>query len=156
MCHTCKQMDRLQWCWQTDSVTSRALFYNEFSTIVVRVLHLEDPKESLSRIRYNSPKLFAQNRVVAASDSKCYFKSFSGFRLPIVMVGDANPPQFGKVFITLKPNSGSTITTSLKNSIQTFCSPNVSVGVSPEVVDAIQLYFRYNANVVYDPQNNFK
>ena len=31
--------------------------------------------------------------------------------------------------------------------MQTKCS----VGVSPEVVDAIQLYFRYNAKVVYDP-----
>ncbi len=140
---------------KTDSATSRALFYNEFSTIEVEsAASGGSERESVASIRYNSPKSFsAQNRAVTTSDFEALVSNnFSGFRSVYCYGGeDANPPQFGKVFITLKPNSGSIITTSLKNSIQTFLQSKCSVGVSPEVVDAIQLYFRYNTNVVYDP-----
>jgi hypothetical protein len=140
---------------KTDSATSRALFYNEFSTIEVEsAASGGSERESVASIRFNSPKSFsAQNRAVTTSDFEALVSNnFSGFRSVYCYGGeDANPPQFGKVFITLKPNSGSIITTSLKNSIQTFLQSKCSVGVSPEVVDAIQLYFRYNANVVYDP-----
>ena len=140
---------------KTDSSTSRALFYNEFSTIEVEsAASGGSERESVASIRYNSPKSFsAQNRAVTTSDFEALVSNnFSGFRSVYCYGGeDANPPQFGKVFITLKPNSGSIITTSLKNSIQTFLQSKCSVGVSPEVIDAIQLYFRYNANVVYDP-----
>lgn len=140
---------------KTDSATSRALFYNEFSTIEVEsAASGGSERESVASIRYNSPKSFsAQNRAVTTSDFEALVSNnFSGFRSVYCYGGeDANPPQFGKVFITLKPNSGSIITTSLKNSIQTFLQSKCSVGVSPEVVDAIQLYFRYKTNVVYDP-----
>ncbi len=140
---------------KTDSATSRALFYNEFSTIEVEsAASGGSERESVASIRYNSPKSFsAQNRAVTTSDFEALVSNnFSGFRSVYCYGGeDANPPQFGKVFITLKPNSGSVVTTSLKNSIQTFLQTKCSVGVSPEVVDAIQLYFRYNAKVVYDP-----
>ena len=55
---------------KTDSATSRALFYNEFSTIEVEsAASGGSERESVASIRYNSPKSFsAQNRAVTTSD----------------------------------------------------------------------------------------
>ena len=140
---------------KNDSETSRALFYNSNTTVeVVSAASGGSERESISSVRFNSPKSFsAQNRAVTTSDFEALVSNnFSGFRSVYCYGGeDADPPEFGKVFITLKPNSGTIITDSLKNSIKSFLQTKCSVGVSPEIVDSTQLFFRYNVDVVYDP-----
>lgn len=109
-------------------------------------------RESIESIRRNAPKSFsAQNRAVTTSDFETIINSnFSGFRSVYVYGGeDASPPQFGKVLITLNPNIGTTVPSSLKTSIESFLTSRCSVGTTPTVVDADPIFFRYSANVIY-------
>ena len=109
-------------------------------------------RESIESIRRNAPKSFsAQNRAVTTSDFETIINSnFSGFRSVYVYGGeDASPPQFGKVLITLNPNIGTTVPSSLKTSIENFLTTRCSVGTTPSVVDADPTFFRYSANVIY-------
>ena len=138
-----------------DSPTSRVFTFDSNSTVdVVSIASGGSDVESISSIRYNAPKAFAaQNRAVTTSDFEALVtNNFSGFKSVYVYGGEnADPPEFGKVLIALKPNTASIVPTSIKSSIETFLSKRCSVSVAPKVVDTIPLYFRYSARVVFDP-----
>jgi len=138
-----------------DSPTNRVFTYDSNSTVdVVSIASGGSDVESISSIRYNAPKAFAaQNRAVTTSDFEALVtNNFSGFKSVYVYGGEnADPPEFGRVLIALKPNNASIVPTSIKSSIESFLSTRCSVSVAPKVVDTIPLYFRYSANVVYDP-----
>lgn len=138
-----------------DSPTSRVFSYDSTSTVdVVNIASGGADVETISSIRYNAPKAFAsQNRAVTTSDFEALVtNNFSGFKSVYVYGGEnADPPEFGRVLIALKPNNASIVPTSIKSSIESFLSNRCSVSVAPKVVDTIPLYFRYSANVVYDP-----
>ena len=138
-----------------DSPTNRVFTYDSNSTVdVVNIASGGSDVESISSIRYNAPKGFAaQNRAVTTSDFEALVtNNFSGFKSVYVYGGEnADPPEFGRVLIALKPNNASIVPTSIKSSIESFLSTRCSVSVAPKVVDTIPLYFRYSANVVYDP-----
>ena len=111
-------------------------------------------RERIASIRYNAPKAFAsQNRAVTVGDFEALINNnFSGFSKVFVFGGEnAVPPQFGKVFIVLKPNVATIVPTSLKNSIEAFLRDRTTVSVIPEVLDPIPLYFRIALNAVYNP-----
>ena len=139
-----------------DSPTNRVFTYNSpNSTVdVVSIASGGSDVETISSIRYNAPKAFAsQNRAVTASDFEALItNNFSGFKSVYVYGGEnADPPEFGRVLIALKPNNASIVTDSIKTSIENFLSKRCSVSVAPKVVDTIPLYFRYSASVVFDP-----
>lgn len=138
-----------------DSPTNRVFTFDSNSTVdVVSIASGGSDVESISSIRYNAPKAFAaQNRAVTTSDFEALVtNNFSGFKSVYVYGGEnADPPEFGRVLIALKPNTASIVPTSIKSSIETFLSKRCSVSVAPKVVDTIPLYFRYSARVVYDP-----
>ena len=111
-------------------------------------------REQISSIRYNAPKAFAsQNRAVTVGDFEALINNnFSGFSKVFVFGGeDANPPQFGKVFAVLKPNTATVVPSSLKKDIESFLRDRTTVSVIPEVIDPIPLYFRVSLNVIYNP-----
>jgi len=65
---------------------------------------------------------------------------------------DAIPPQYGKVFISIKPNSGEVLSDFEKESIKTtILSGNNIVSILPEIIDPEYIYLMVDSKVVYDP-----
>ena len=139
---------------ETDSESARSFSYGNENVIVTSAAAGGSEKEKISSIRFNAPKAYAaQNRAVTTTDFEALVNNnFSGFQSVLVYGGEfATPPEFGKVFIVLKPNDATLVPTSVKNSIADFLKARCSVSISPEVKDPTSLFVRYNLNTVYNP-----
>lgn len=111
-------------------------------------------KETLDSIKYNAPKLFsAQNRAVTSQDYRSILLSEYDFIEDIsIWGGEVNdPPIYGKVFISIKPNDADFLTDSTKESIKTFLR-NKNVGsVTNDITDPDYTFLTINAFFKYDP-----
>lgn len=112
--------------------------------------------ESIDSIKYNSPKFFAsQGRAVTINDYSSLIMTNSG-ELPIdavtVWSGEENdPPVFGKIFISVKPKGGFTLTENQKQKlIEDIIKPISVLTVNPVVVDIDYSYLNIVNNVLYD------
>jgi len=111
--------------------------------------------ESIDSIKYNAPRSYAsQNRAVTAEDYKVILPTiYPNIESVNVWGGEEqDPPQYGKVFISIKPKSGETLTTSTKQIIKNSILRRKNiVSISPEIVDADFLYVYITTSVYYNP-----
>jgi hypothetical protein len=111
--------------------------------------------ETIDSIKYNAPRNYAaQNRAVTAEDYKVILPTiYPNIESVNVWGGEeADPPQYGKVFISIKPKSGETLTTSTKEIIKNSILRRKNiVSISPEIVDADFLYVYITSSVYYNP-----
>jgi hypothetical protein len=123
-------------------------------------------KESIASIRFNAPRAYsARNRAVTSEDySALISSSFQDAESISVWGGEDNdPPIYGKVFISLKPFAGSTISQSTKDSILNSVLKNKKVlAIQPEFVDPeyyhinLTPYVVYNQNITTKTQSNIE
>ena len=102
-----------------------------------------DSIESIDNIKYLAPRVYAsQYRAVTAND----YISLIPFLYPNVDSVSAyggeelTPPQYGKVFITIKPKNGEILSDISKNSIKTGLKKYTVAGIKQEFVDLKYLY----------------
>lgn len=111
--------------------------------------------ETVDSIKFHAPKSYsAQNRAVTAEDYKTLLPQlYPNVESVNVWGGDeAVPPQYGKVFISIKPKSGETLTNSTKELIRNSILRNKAVvSVTPELVDPEYLYITISSSVFYNP-----
>lgn len=111
--------------------------------------------ESIDSIKFNAPRNYAaQNRAVTAEDYKVILPSlYPNIESVNVWGGEeADPPQYGKVYISIKPKSGETLTTSTKEIIKNSILRRKNiVSISPEIVDPDFLYVITKTSVYYNP-----
>ena len=112
-----------------------------------------DSIESIDNIKYLAPRVYAsQYRAVTAND----YISLIPFLYPNIDSVSAyggeelTPPQYGKVFITIKPKNGEILSDISKNSIKTGLKKYTVAGIKQEFVDLKYLYVEYTSNVSYD------
>ena len=112
--------------------------------------------ETLDSIKHNAPFSYAaQNRAVTAADYKTLVPTlYANVKSISVWGGENNNPAiYGKVFISIQPNTGSTITTSVKTSIVNQLEDYNVVSTTPEIVDPETtniipvVNFKFNQNV---------
>ena len=114
-------------------------------------------RESIESIRFNSPLTYiTQNRAVTADDYKAIIQKEYGDIEAISVWGgeDASPPDYGKVFISIKPLTAELLTTAEKEFIITnvLKSKNV-VSITPVMIDPqytyikLESFFKYNPNL---------
>ena len=114
-------------------------------------------KETLESIRYNAPLTYtSQNRAVTADDYRAIIqRQFPNISSISAWGGEnADPPDFGKVFIAIKPITSDLLTTEEKNQIldDILAGKNV-VSITPEIVDPnftfleLDVFFKYNPNL---------
>ena len=115
--------------------------------------------ESVDSIKFNAPKRFsAQNRAVTTNDYKALVRSIYPNVKSITAWGgeDNNPPTYGRVFLTLKPTTGITLTNSVKKSIidslETF---NIG-SVIPIFVDPITTFIKPEVFIKYNSKATAK
>ena len=113
--------------------------------------------ETMESIRFNAPLTFiAQNRAVTSDDyASIIKKEFSNIDSISTWGGEDNdPPDYGKVYIAIKPLLAETLTTAEKTDITgaILKGKNV-VSITPEIVDPnftnleLDVNFKYNPNL---------
>lgn len=111
--------------------------------------------ESIDSIKLHAPRNFsAQNRAVTAEDYKTLLPQlYPNIDSVNVWGGDENiPPEYGKVYICIKPKSGEFLTTSTKEAIKnTILRPKGLVSITPEIVDPDYIYLSLYSSVYYNP-----
>ena len=113
-----------------------------------------DDIESIDSIKYLAPRVYAsQYRAVTAND----YASLIPFLYPNIDSVSAyggeelDPPQYGKVFITIKPKNGEFLSDVAKDSIKNDLKRYTIAGIKQEFLDLKYLYVEYDSTVSYDP-----
>jgi len=112
-------------------------------------------EETTESIRFRAPRHYAtQFRAVTAADYKSLIEqSHPQFRSVRVYGGEeSTPPEYGKVFIAIRPGQTETLAETEKNQVLSFLSDKKVVSVTPEVIDPEYIYLDFNYVVNYDPK----
>lgn len=111
--------------------------------------------ESVDDIKWNAPRAYtAQNRCVTVDDYRTIIKQYyPDARSVNVWGGETSiPPQYGKVFISLIPQTRPRLLESEKNFIlNNIVNPRKPVTITPEFVDPTPITMELNVAVYYDP-----
>ena len=109
--------------------------------------------ESIASIKYNAPRDYsAQDRAVTAEDYKTLVKSLYANAQSVQVYGgeDAETPDYGKVYISIKAKSGSNLTVSTKESLVTNLKTYAVASVTPVIIDPETTYITLVVNFKYD------
>ena len=110
--------------------------------------------EDLSSIKYLAPRLYsAQYRAVTPRDYEAIIQNIFPKTESVAVVGgeELDPPQFGKVQISIKPKNGTFVSdfdkTQIKNKLK-----NYSIaGINAEIVDLKILFVELDSTVYFNP-----
>ena len=109
--------------------------------------------ESLDSIKYNAPKSFkSQDRAVTVNDYKTIVLNKYANASSVITWGgeDNDPPDFGKVYIAIKPVTGLTLTAVAKNDVQTILKKYKVLSIVPVVVDPDYTFITTDTTVSYN------
>ena len=109
--------------------------------------------ETTQKIKYTAPKAYGtQDRAVTANDYEAIVRKVYPATSDIIIFGgeDQDPPQYGKVFIALKPKDASYLTSLTKNEIVTELEKYVVASVEPKLVDPSILFVELTSKIYYD------
>jgi hypothetical protein len=109
--------------------------------------------ESTSKIKYTAPKAYGtQDRAVTAQDYEAIVRQVYPATSDIVIFGgeDQDPPEYGKVFIALKPKDASYLTSLTKNDIVEKLKKYVVASVEPKLIDPSILYVEMMSKIYYN------
>ena len=115
--------------------------------------------ESISSIKYNAPRDYGtQDRAVTAEDYKVLVKSLYANAQAVQVYGgeDAEVPNYGKVYISIKAKSGSNLTVATKESIVTSLKSYAVASVRPEIIDPEITYILLTTTFKYDSDKTTK
>ena len=109
--------------------------------------------ESTQKIKYTAPKAYGtQDRAVTSQDYEAIVRQVYPATSDIIIFGgeDQDPPQYGKVFIALKPKDASYITSLTKNSIVEELKKYVVASVEPQLIDPSILFVEVSSKIYYN------
>jgi len=110
--------------------------------------------EDLSSIKYLAPRLYsAQYRAVTPRDYEAIITSIFPQTESVAVVGgeELDPPQFGKVQISIKPKGGTFVSDFDKSQIKNKLKNYAIAGINSEIVDLKILYVEIDTNAYYNP-----
>ena len=112
-----------------------------------------DGIEDVSSIKYLAPRIYSsQYRAVTAND----YTGIIPFVYPNVESVTAyggeelDPPEYGKVFISIKPKNGSFLSQITKDDISRQLKQYSIAGIKPEIIDLKYLYVEVDTSVYYN------
>jgi len=111
--------------------------------------------EDIASIKYYAPRNYqAQDRAVTADDYKALLGREYANRADSFFIWggeENNPPQYGKVYISIKPKVGTRLSSAEKQAIErTILGERNLITIMPEVVDPDILYINPNVTLYYD------
>lgn len=112
-----------------------------------------DDIEALDSIKYLAPRVYAsQYRAVTANDYKALIPYlYTNVDSVSAYGGDElDPPQYGKVFISIKPRNGNFLSEIKKNEIRKKLKQYSIAGIKPEIIDLKYLYVELDTTIYYN------
>ena len=109
--------------------------------------------EPIESIKYFAPRIYAsQNRAVTARDYEAIVQKIYPNTESVSVVGgeELDPPEFGKVILSIKPKNGTTISDFTKNQILNDLKQYSVSGINQEIEDLKLLYVEIDSDVFYD------
>ena len=109
--------------------------------------------ESVESIKKYGTQIYAsQNRAVTAVDYEAMIPKIYHETESVSAFGgeDLTPPQFGKVFISVKPINGVFLSTAIKTDISRELKKYSVAGIIPEIVDLKYLFVETDSYVYYN------
>jgi len=110
--------------------------------------------EDVSSIKYFAPRLYsAQYRAVTPRDYEAIIGTIFPQTESVAVIGgeELDPPQFGKVQISIKPKNGTFVSDFDKSQIKNKLKSYAIAGINSEIVDLKLLYVEIDSNVYYNP-----
>ena len=109
--------------------------------------------ETTQKIKYTAPKAYGtQNRAVTANDYEAIVRQVYPATSDIIIFGgeDQDPPEYGKVFISLKPTDASYLTSLTKSQIIADLKKYVVASIEPKIVDPSILFVEITSKIYYN------
>jgi len=109
--------------------------------------------ESIDSIKYYAPRLYSsQYRAVTARDYESIIQQIYPNTESVSVVGgeETDPPQFGTVFITIKPKNGEFVSDFDKSKILSDLKNYSLTGINQKIVDLKILYIEVDSSVYYN------
>ena len=110
--------------------------------------------ESTESVKKYAPQVYAtQNRALTANDyeilipNKIYPEAES---ISVYGGEELVPPQYGKVFISIKPKTGDFVSNAIKENIKRDLKKYSVAGIVPEILDLKYLYIEIHSSVYYN------
>jgi len=113
-----------------------------------------DEIESVDSVKKYAPQIYGtQNRALTSNDyeilipNKIYPETES---ISVYGGEELVPPQYGKVFISIKPRTGDFVPNAIKENIKRDLRKYSVAGIVPEILDLKYLYLETDSNVYYN------
>ena len=140
------------------SYVRNSLAYNVTSGVSLLTTNLissgGEQIESVESVKKFAPKVYAsQNRAVSAGDyetlipAKIYPETES---ISVFGGEELIPPQYGKVFISIKPRTGDFLPNLIKQKIKNKLKKYAVAGIVPEILDLKYLYLEVDSKIYYN------
>jgi hypothetical protein len=116
--------------------------------------------ESVESVKKYAPQIYStQNRAVTAADYEALIPQVYPEAESVSAFGgeDLTPPQYGKVFVSIKPYNGVFLSSAIKQNLVQRLKKYSVAGIKPEIVDLKYLYVEadcetyYNTNLAPSP-----
>jgi hypothetical protein len=110
--------------------------------------------ESVDSVKRFAPKIYSTfNRAVTAGDYEALIPKIYPEAESVSVFGgeELTPPQYGKVFITIKPFYGPFVPDSIKNNLKSQLRKYSVAGIITEIQDLKYLYVEVDVNAYYNP-----
>jgi hypothetical protein len=109
--------------------------------------------ETVESIKKYATRIYAsRNRAVTAADYEALIPTIYPETESVSVYGgeELTPPQFGKVFISIKPYNDRYLSNLIKDNIKRELKQYAVAGIIPEIIDLKYLYVEATANVYYN------
>jgi hypothetical protein len=110
--------------------------------------------ESIKSIKNFAPRLYSsQFRAVSANDYEAIIPYIYPNAASVSAYGgeELSPPQYGKVYIVIKPKSGEVLSLYTKKEILNNLKKYSISGIVPEIIDMKYLYVELDSTIYYNP-----
>ena len=109
--------------------------------------------ESIESVKYFAPRTYAaQNRAVTARDYEAIVQTVYPETESVTVIGgeELDPPQFGKVLISIKPKKVYALSDFKKTELLNDLKQYTVSGINQEIIDLKLLYVEIDSDVFYD------
>ena len=109
--------------------------------------------EEISSIKYYAPRIYSsQYRAVTPRDYEAIIQSIYSNTESVSVVGgeEMDPPEFGNVYISIKPKNGSFVSDFDKNIILSKLKQYSVSGINQKITDLKMLYIELNSAIYYN------
>jgi hypothetical protein len=109
--------------------------------------------ESVNSIKKYAPRIYAsQYRAVTAKDYEAIVPQIYPESESVSAFGgeELSPPNYGKVFITIKPKNGPFVPSQVKDNLKDLLRKYSVAGIVPEILDLAYLYIEFDTKAYYN------